>query len=261
MRKNKHLYFLHIPKTSGTKMQYELLGAAKRAFPVNGTESGSFNVAGNVYIPGDFEFVFDPEIANTHNVICGHFARNPIDAIEGLTTFSIIREPFSQFLSLAKYAAHQSEVEFTEEFLELFLLNDNDLGTNFEGMSGCDNPQSCFLYSKISSIERFSGIDEFGNSVFSEKKTIFIEKPKSYMDLEEKIDGIIIGVLEKRNLLVEKINPILERNFGMHIDINSKIVNNTPELKFKISNRHKNIINEKTEIDNELYRRVSECLK
>jgi hypothetical protein len=261
MKKSKHVYFLHIPKTSGMKMQYELLDAANKDIPVNGTKETSLRMAGNVYLPGDFEFVFDPEIANTHNIICGHFARNPIDAIDGLTTFSIIREPFSQFLSLAKYAAHQSEVEFTEEFLELFLLNDNDLGTNFEGMSGCDNPQSCFLYSKISSIERFNGIDEFGNSVFSEKKTIFIDKPKSYKDLEERIDGIIIGVLEKRNLLIEKINPILESNFGMHIDIDNNIVNNTPELKFKISNRHKQMINEKTEIDNELYHRIRGCVK
>ena len=260
MRKNKHLYFLHIPKTSGTKMQHELLDAAKRVFPVDGAKSISPRIAGNVYIPGDSDFVFDPEIANTHNIICGHFARNPIDVIEGLTTFSIIREPFSQFLSLAKYAAHQSEVEFTEEFLDSFLLNDNDLGTNFEGMSGCNNPQSCFLYSKISSIERFNGIDEIGNSVFSEKKTIFVEKPKSYKDLEERIDGMIIGILEKRNLLIDKINPILESNFGMHIDSNSKIVNNTPEPKFKISNRHKHMINEKTVIDNELYSRISEQL-
>ena len=258
MNKNKHLYFLHIPKTSGMKMQHELLNAAKNAFFVDGEEARS---VGNVYIPDDFEFVFDPEIANTHNIICGHFGRNPIDAIEGLTTFSIIREPFSQFLSLAKYAAHQSEVEFTEEFLDSFLLNDNELGTNFEGMSGCDNPQSCFLYSKISSIERFNGIDEFGNSVFSEKKTIFVEKPKSYKDLEERIDGIIIGILEKRNLLIDKINPTLESNFGMRIDSNCEIVNNTPKIKFKINNRHKQIINEKTEIDNELYHRVDECLK
>jgi hypothetical protein len=260
MSKNRILYFLHIPKTSGMKMQNELLHAAKKASPIIESEVGSLHQVGNVYIADDFEFVFNQEIADTHNIICGHFGRNPIDLIEGLITFSIIREPFGQFLSLAKYAAYQLNTKFTEEFLDLFLLTDNDLGTNFEGMSGCDNPQSCFLYSKISSIERFNGIDELGNPIFSDKKTIFIEKPKSYEDLEERIDGMIIGTLEKRNLLIDKINPILKSNFGMFLEHNNEILNDTPKIEFKINNRHERIIKEKTELDNELYRYISERL-
>lgn len=257
---NKCLYFLHIPKTSGMKMQYELLDAARNPDSKNLAKVYSQDVNRKVYLPGEFEFVFDPEIANSYNIICGHFARNPIDVIDGLITFSMVREPFAQYLSLAKYAAHQSSVEFNEEYLDLFLSNDNEINTRFEGMTGCDNPQSCFLYSKISSMEQLVG-DDFGNLIFSEEKSFFLEKPKSYQDVENRINGIIIGTLEKRNLLIEKINLILKNLFGIQIKSNQEIINGTPEPKFKISKRHAEIIKSKTEIDLELYRRVNESWK
>jgi len=246
MSKNKHLYFLHIPKTSGTKMQHDILAASK-----------SINKA-KVYIPGDFEFVFNPEIANSYNIICGHFARNPIDVINGLTTFSMIREPFDQYLSLAKYAAAQSGVKFSEEFLDLFLSNDNEFNTQFEGMSGCDNPQSCFLFSKIACIEHQSPVDSYGNLPESKYQSFFVEKPTSYSELSERLDGIMIGTTENRALLVERVNNILFNLYGIKMAHSNSVINSTPKPTFKISKKHKSKILEKTEIDIELYTKIKE---
>jgi len=153
MRKISHLYFLHIPKTSGIKMQYEILNASKSIYSKNSPNAYIQDIEKEKYPFDEFEFVFNPEIADSYNIICGHFARNPISAISNIATFSMVREPFSQYLSLAKYAAMQSDVDFTEGFLDSFLNNDNDTNSKFEGMSGCENPQSCFLYSKIACIE------------------------------------------------------------------------------------------------------------
>ena len=240
MSKNKNIYFLHIPKTSGMKMQYELLESSK---------SQKVKNSPSVYIPGEFEFVFNPDISESHNIICGHFGRNPIDVIENLFTFSILRKPFEQYLSMAKYAAAQQSTEFTEEFLDLFITNNNDLFSQFEGMSGCDNPQSSFLFSKTSYTD---GLPEYI------EKVIFIEKPNSYLNLKEKLDGITIGTLEKRFLLVEEVNKVLRKNYNFEIQNNNNVVNSTPPIAFKISNSHRKLINEKIQIDNELYAKVSE---
>lgn len=237
---SKNIYFLHIPKTSGMKMQYELLEFSKSKLAKNSP---------SVYLPGEFEFVFNPDIANHYNIICGHFGRNPIDSVNNLFTFSILRNPFEQYLSLAKYAAAQQSIEFTEEFLDLFITNNNDFFSQFEGMSGCDNPQSSFLFSKTSYIEKLPEYIE---------KVVFIDRPKSYADMEEKLVGITIGTVEKRFLLVNEVNKVLRKEYNFEIQNNNKIVNSTPPISFRISNRHKKLINEKTQIDNELYARVSE---
>jgi hypothetical protein len=258
MSKSKHVYFLHIPKTSGMKMQYDLLAASKSATSKNFPNAYIQDVAKAVYIPGEFEFVFNPEIAESHNIICGHFARNPISVIKELVTFSMVREPFEQYLSLAKYAAMQSGVDFTEEFLDLFLSNDNEFNTQFEGMSGCENPQSCFLFSKIACIKHEPYFDEYGNLVEARYQSFFVEKPNSYSELSEKLNGIIIGTVENRAFFVEKINKILFDLYGIKISNNNSIVNETPKLTFKISKQHESKIYSKIEIDIELYKRIKE---
>ena len=246
MSKNKHLYFLHIPKTSGTKMQSDILAASQSTNKVK------------VYIPGDFEFVFNPEIADSYNIICGHFARNPISTISELSTFSMIREPFDQYLSSAKYAAIQSGIDFNEEFLDSFLSSDNEFSTQFEGMSGCDNPQSCFLFSKIACIEHEPLIDSYGNLYESRHQSFFVEKPKSYSELSERLDGIIIGTVENRVLFVERINNILFDLYGIKISNNNSVVNGTPKPTFEISKQHKKEINSRIQLDLELYAKIVE---
>ena len=246
MSKNKHLYFLHIPKTSGTKMQSDILAASQSTNKVK------------VYIPGDFEFVFNPEIADSYNIICGHFARNPISTISELSTFSMIREPFDQYLSSAKYAAIQSGIDFNEEFLDSFLSSDNEFSTQFEGMSGCDNPQSCFLFSKIACIEHKPLIDSYGNLYESRHQSFFVEKPKSYSELSERLDGIIIGTAENRALFVERINNILFDLYGIKMSNNNSVVNGTPKPTFEISKQHKKEINSRIQLDLELYAKIVE---
>jgi hypothetical protein len=247
----KILYFLHIPKTSGMKMQYELAECAKNPNAINSPR---------VYLPGEFEFVFDPYIAESHNIICGHFGRNPIDTVNNVITFSMIREPFEQYLSLAKYAALQDGVTFDNEFLDAFLNNNNEINSRFEGMSGCENPQSCFLYSKIAGIEKQVGVDDFGNPVIDVAKSFFIEKPKSYADLKQRLEDVIIGITENRNQLVESVNKILMELFNTSIEINSSVINKTPTPSFRLNKKQVVAINNKIELDIELYSKVKESL-
>ena len=258
MSKSKKLYFLHIPKTSGIKMQYELIDASlgslsKREIKVYAQDANRSEHRG-----GKFEFVFDPSIADSYDIICGHFARNPIALVDDLITFSIIREPFEQYLSLAKYAAVQSGIDFTEEFLDSFLNNDDEFNTQFEGISGCDNPQSCFLFSKIACIENEPYFDSYGNLVEAKYQAFFVEKPKSYSELSKRLGKIIIGTLENRTFFVERINNILFDLYGIKISNNDSVINETPKPTFRISKQHKSKIYSKIEIDLELYEKIKE---
>ena len=258
MPKSKKLYFLHIPKTSGIKMQYELIDASlgslsKREIKVYAQDANRSEHRGD-----KFEFVFDPSIADSYDIICGHFARNPIALVDDLITFSIIREPFEQYLSLAKYAAVQSGIDFTEEFLDSFLNNDDEFNTQFEGISGCDNPQSCFLFSKIACIENEPYFDSYGDLVEAKYQAFFVEKPKSYSELSERLGKIIIGTLENRAFFVERINNILFDLYGIKISNNDSVINETPKPTFRISKQHKSKIYSKIEIDLELYEKIKE---
>jgi hypothetical protein len=258
MPEGKKIYFLHIPKTSGIKMQYELLNASSGSPLKNKPKVYSQDANRTQYAAGEFEFVFDPSIANSYDIICGHFARNPIDIIDNLTTFSIIREPFQQYLSLAKYAAQQASLDFSEEFLESFLSNDNEINTSFEGMSGCDNPQSCFLFSKIACIEHEPYIDSSGNLSKPRYQSFFIEKPSSYLELDQRLDKMIIGTLENRDMFIGRINKILFDLYGIKIKTNDSVINPTPKPTFKISKNQKLKIYSKIEIDIELYSKIKE---
>ncbi len=248
------------------KMHYELLEAAFRPGVINDPM---------VYVPNDYEFIYNPEIAKTHNIICGHFGRNPIEHLENPFVFSIIREPFNQYLSLIKFAASQSGKQFTEEFIDNFLEVDPILFAHFEGMAGCDNPQSCFLYSKISTTEQFVSVGADAEQDWMGKKikliaprfqswmdkVFFLEHPTSFAQVKEKLDGIAISTLENRNLLIDKINPILSKHYNMRLEHSDKIFNKTPDPLFKIGKRHTQKILDRVQIDLELYAKIRESEK
>jgi len=236
----KYLYFLHIPKTSGVKMQHQLIDAANSPNSINDPK---------VYHPGDFEFVFDTDIGKTHNIISGHFARNPIETLSNVATFTIVRDPVQQYISVAKYAAMFKGEEFTEEFMMPFLTGESEMYSYFEGMSGCSNPQSSFISSKLSTLEYdLNGKD----------RTVFIKKPESFEDVKEYLSGMIIGVMEERNELIQKVNILLKKMFNISILKDESIVNATPPVNFKISKEHMKLILDRTELDRELYAKVLE---
>jgi hypothetical protein len=237
--KYKKAYFLHIPKTSGMKMQYDLLNAAHKC---------KNEVKPSVYLPGEFEFVFNPATAKNNEIICGHFGRNPIETVKNIFSFSMIREPYEQYLSTLKYAASYTKQPFTEDFLDFFLTEGSEMLSQFEGMSGCENPQSCFLYSKTSYLALQTANYE---------KVIFVEKPQSIDDVMNKIENIIIGTVKNRNYFINVLNAYLYDLFQIKIDNSIDIVNPTPKMDFKISKKHKNLIMSKTWLDFEIYNILS----
>lgn len=236
----KYLYFLHIPRTSGVKMQQQLVEASTNHNAINFPK---------VYCPSEFEFVFDASIAENYNIISGHFARNPIEALTSILTFTIIRDPIEQYISAAKYAVMLNGEKFTEESIFPFLTGECEIYSYFEGMSGCSNPQSCFISSKLSTLE----YEQSGK-----EKTVFVKKPESFRDVENCLSGMVVGTMEQRNQLIEKVNVLLRKMFNTSIKKDSSKVNSTPPLEFGIGKECMNLILDKTELDRELYAKVVE---
>lgn len=222
------------------KMQHQLLDAANNPNSINQP---------NVYCPGDFEFIFNTDIGKTYNIISGHFARNPIETLPNVTTFTMVRDPVQQYISVAKYAAMFTDEEFTEEFMMPFLTGESEMYSYFEGMSGCPNPQSSFISSKLSTLEY---------DLNGKEKTVFVKKPESFEDIRKHLSGMVIGVMEQRDEIVQKVNILLKKMFNISIREDDSIVNATPPVNFKISKECINLILDRTELDRELYAKVLE---
>jgi hypothetical protein len=221
-------------------MQHQLLDAASNPKSINSP---------TVYCPDNFEFLFDSRIAQTHNIICGHFARNPIHEIQNIKVFTILRDPVEQYISIAKYAAMFTGDDFTEDFLIPFVTGESEMYSYFEGMSGCSNPQSSFISSKLSTLEyQLNGVD----------RTVFVKKPESFNEVEGHLSGMVVGVMERRDELVDKVNVLLSEMFNISITKEPSIVNATPLLNFKIGKKYIKMILERTELDREVYAKVIE---
>ena len=229
------IYHNHVPRTSGTDILYELQRAVKSS---NGTVK--------LYVPGVLEFFYDKQKTESFDIITGHFASNPIRELDDLIVFSIIRNPFDQYISTASYRFLTDNVEMTPYDLDRFIDGEFDTFGAFQGFSGCDNPQSKFLAAKLVHM-----LDESGSDLYS-----FVDEPRCLDDVKPFIDNFIVGTLENRDLVIEKLNTVLSKKFGIMINANTNRTNTTVPLKFTISNLQKKKIADKLELDEEVYQYI-----
>jgi hypothetical protein len=230
------LYHNHVPRTSGTDILYELQRATKFS-----------NGKATLYTPGILEFHYDKEKTKNFDVITGHFASNPIRENSNLITFSIVRSPFDQYISTAAYRFLTDGVEMTSNDLDRFIDGEFDIFGEFQGFSGCENPQSKFLAAKLVHMVD----EELGRDMYH-----FVDNPQSLSDVRSFIDDSIIGTLENRNLVIEKVNEVLLQKFNIKIKANTNRTNTTVPLKFTVSSAQRKKIVEKLELDEQVYQYV-----
>jgi hypothetical protein len=229
------IYHNHVPRTSGTDILYELQRAVRDS-----------HGAATLYVPGVLEFFYDKQKTESFDIITGHFASNPIRELDNVTIFSLVRNPFDQYISTAAYRFLTDNVEMTSHDLDRFIGGEFDTFGAFQGFSGCDNPQSKFLAAKLVHM-----YDESGNDMYS-----FVDEPRCLSDVRQFIDNCIVGTLENRNLVIERLNAVLLKKFGVKINTNTNRTNTTVPLKFTISASQKKKIAEKLELDEQVYEYV-----
>jgi hypothetical protein len=225
-----------VPRTSGTDILYELQRAVK--LPTS---------TARLYVPGILEFMHDKEKTKSFNILTGHFASNPVRELENVVTFSIIRRPIDQYLSTAAYRFLTDNVEFTSKDLDRFIEGEFDVFGAFQGFSGCSNPQSKFLAAKLV---------KFYDETDNREMYSFVDEPSSLEDVKKFIDSSIIGSLENRHIVIEKVNKVLLREFGTQIAANTRRTNTTMPISFTVSTVQKNKIMDRLQLDEEVYQYV-----
>jgi hypothetical protein len=192
----KKIYHLHIPRTSG----FGIANSLEKTFSEQGF---------NINKPTQSE-VFSEEEHASNPYISGHFASNPIFENKNIyDVFSITREPVEHYLSVAKYVARSSSMEFNNDFLEEFMWGGiTPFGAN-ELFSSSGNIQSKMLFCRLATCDD-SVVALRSHDVTSKVNLIFIESdlPTS-VDLKVKIENMNLFHMGNResaiNWLIDKV--------------------------------------------------------
>lgn len=252
------IYHNHIPRTAGTNILYSLQraqGRLREAFlrGEHHNEDGRYADL-RMYNPDILEFMYDSDKMRDFNYISGHFATNPIHEIENVLAFSFVRNPVDQFVSTAAYRCLSARIDFTPEILDAYIAGHYQVWGEFEGFSGISNPQSHFLSSRFAKFELENSNRADGSTV----GMAFISSPKSLDDVRQFTDDMIIGTVENRHLVLEKINKVMRKQFGIEIPNDTRKINSNLTIRFEISPTQMKRMKEKLELDEEVYQHVKE---
>jgi hypothetical protein len=252
------IYNLHIPRTSGTNTLFALQREIARMPEANKNKLNKHKEPEyadlNMYTPDVLEFIYDHDKMKNYNYISGHFATNPIHEIDNLLTFSIVRNPVDQFVSTIAYRCMTARVPFTSHELDLYIDGMYKIWGEFEGFSGIDNPQSHFLSQKLAAFE----LEKSNRGNGSLKGMAFVGSPQSLADVRQFTDDMIISTLENRHIAIDKINVVLQKQFGITIENDTRKVNSTMKLRFEISKDQMKKMKAKLELDEEVYQHVKQ---
>jgi hypothetical protein len=86
----------------------------------------------------------------------------------------------------------------------------------------------------------------------------FIDSPRSLADVRQYTDDMIIGTVENRHIVIDKINVVLKKQFGITMENDKRKVNSNMQLRFEISAEQIKRIKAKLELDEEVYQHIKE---
>jgi len=223
------LYFLHIPRTSGTYIVDNV-----RSF-----------LTGNDYCT-------DVSVTNTGRVfIGGHVGTNPFYLNESpFTTFAIVRNPFDQILSTASYAANGEGV-FDNDYLEKFLNGDHLSQVADPFFNGTRNIQTKMLACRVVTLEGFAMITPDEPPV----NVTFLESDlNKYSSIEEIVGDKTILCFDNREYIEQWISDTLFSMLGLRMGwFGGGNVNSSDKHGITLSTEQKRHIRNTSELDFELY--------
>jgi len=223
------LYFLHIPRTSGT-------------YIVDNVRS---------FLLGEG---FDDEVSDTDTAkvfISGHVGMNPYYQDEpSFNTFTIVRNPFDQILSTASYAANSAGV-FDNDFLEKFLNGENLSQVANPLFNGTCNIQTKMLSCRVVTLEGFDMITTEQPPV----NVTFLESDlNKYSSIEEIVGDKTILCFDNREYIEKWISDTLFSMLGSRMGrFGYDTVNSSNRYGIDFSKEQKRHIRDKYELDFELY--------
>jgi len=204
--------------------------------------------------------MYDHNAMLDYPFISGHFARNPIIESNGdLNVFSLVREPVEHYLSIAAYVSKSAGKKMSNDYMDEFLYgNTTPFGVN-ELFSNSGNIQSKMLFCRIAFVDK-SLVALSNDDVQNEKNVVFIETD---IPSEEKIKNSISSMnlfsIKDRDKAIEWLQNTVLKSHGFGLDSTVYNVVNSSEMDgFTPDISHVREIEKRSEIDNYMYKLVSE---
>lgn len=245
--KIRPIYHLHIPRTSGTEILRELQKAesvyAKRI------DSPNKYAKLKVYTPGEYEFVLPPASElKDYNFFSGHFAANPVQDLDNPIVFTLMRDPVSQYLSTITYRCLCDGVvpsrEFVDKHIDNYFYNSDVHEPLF---NGAPDAQSRFMVHRLIEVyDPYTGVT----------RSVFEDKELSVHEVKDFVDSHIVGTLDSRDRVIDRVNVFMLKQFGVKLMSNAAKVNTSPAIEFDLTDVQLKKIKEKTQVDEEIYQYI-----
>ena len=230
------IYYLHIPRTSGTYIKNNVIPHLKS----NGVKHFASN-----------RTKIEIENIKESQFVCGHFGLMPLDYMKNPEVFTIIRNPVERFISYFRHTTKsKSKGIEAEEKLEKWLYGDQS-----EIQS---NAQSKFLTGKIN-IEKFNICQGQQDAVFNQW---FIEGYSlDLKDIISNVDKFKIYTLEEIDLFKLDMNKSLKNSFNFSTFKHSDKANSSYDVGINFTKSHIERIKDLNRIDLEVYEYVKQIKK
>ena len=216
------LYFLHIPRTSGTEIFLRFTKAINEKL-----------VGTQIKWLGDDDFIGpkcvvqnkEPLAINSEKkisrplLVTGHLAVNPIIEFPFISSYSIIRNPVERLESVVNHlmVSGYKHIQSHEEFEKFFFNNELGwYGGSYPGFDSQPNMQSAYLTGKMVS----SRVDDPPDWRPNEQAFNLVGCSSSIEDVIEKIkiNNIKISSIENRNFLIEKMQKDFFNKLLVNVD-------------------------------------------
>lgn len=204
--------------------------------------------------------MYDHEAMIGYPFISGHFATNPIiESKNDLNVFSLVREPVEHFLSIAAYVSKSAGRKMSNEYVDEFLYGSiTPFGVN-ELFSNSGNIQAKMLFCRIAFVDK-SLVALSNDDVQNEKNIVFIEADiPDEEKIKDTISSMNLFALKDRGKAIEWLQDAVLESHGFALDNTVYDVVNSSEMDgFRPDISHVREIEKRSEIDNYVYRLVSE---
>lgn len=257
------LYFLHIPRTSGTDIQQQMLSG------LNGHEASEEIrwLGGDDFIDNGIISIFHEPVAVCSGLtdietilISGHLATNPIVEFPFVNSFSIIRNPVARLEGVANYLINTEYgwIDSDEEFEEFFFSNDLIwYGNSYPGFNCEPNIQSKYLTGLVVA----SRLDDPPPWRPRQMAFNIVGAAQDIRDVIDviKTNKINISSIENRQELLQLMQDSFFSKFNVDISKNKALPNKIKvKNRFKFSKQREIEIIEENELDFKLYNLVRE---
>lgn len=233
------IYYLHIPRTSGTEIQQLITESYEKCeYGDPLALAGTNDYIGNSFDIGDNKdeplFISNKSLVQRRSIIFGHLASNPIREDKDVRSFCLVREPIERLISVANYAlANPDLIHMDSMEIEDFLLSSRskDYGQSYPGFNWEPNMQSAYVCGKLVKSRILRNDADISSSAV---KYNIVGRPESLDELIEfiKTNKMRVEATENRNALKTDLFNKIHHNCSCRMSEETRIINKTRNKKY-----------------------------